>query len=206
MESERSGVYRVLRLSVVYDLVQRIFGAEDGLRQYVSTHIRPFAGARILDIGAGTGSIAKFLGAVDYLGIEPNPTYVADFNKREGTATKRLISGVTQTVRVADDAFDIVVISAVLHHVSDEIAQSILAYAHKALRPGGRVVLLDPVLHNGQGRLSRFFVSRDRGKHVRQETAYKALFTGSNLDVSFTIRTDLNRLPYSHILATGTKI
>lgn len=206
MKSEKTGFYRILRLTTVYDSFQRIIGSKEKSQWYISQYIRPFNGARILDIGAGTGSVAKHLGDVFYLGIEPNLIYVADFNNRNQSVTRCLVAGTTYTVPVEDNAFDIVIISGVLHHVPDEESKSILGYAHKALKLGGRVVLVDPVLHEGQGTLSRFFVLRDRGKHIRGAGAYRSLFSELKLKLQFEVRTDLLRLPYSHILTTGTKV
>jgi len=203
--SERSGFYRILRLTSVYDFVQQVIGSEYGIGIFVNYYLKPFSGARILDIGSGTGLLVRKLGAVDYLGIEPNSTYVDDFNRQFGTANVRMVAGTTATINVDAESFDIVLVSAVLHHVDDGLAKSILQYAREALATTGRVVLLDPVLHQGQGFLSRQLVSRDRGKHVRQEEDYKALFSNVGLEPKFEIRSDLNRFPYSHIITTATR-
>jgi SAM-dependent methyltransferase len=205
MTSERSGVYRILRLTAVYDLVQKIFGSEASVRRFVTEYIKPFDGASILDIGSGTGIVTTHLGNVKYLGIEPNPTYVDDFNQKNHGTGSQMVAGTTDSISVPHDSFDIVLISAVLHHVDDEIARSILSYAANAAKVGGRVVLLDPVLHKHQNPIARFLVSRDRGKFVRREEDYRDLFQSLRVKTDFEIRKDLSRLPYSHIITTFTK-
>ena len=203
--SERKGVYRLLRMTAIYDLVQKVIGSDRGANTFVAEYIKPFTGARILDIGAGTGLIVSRLGQVEYLGIEPNPTYVDDFNAQYASEAARLVAGTTNDIEVSPNSYDIVLISAVLHHVNDDLSRAILRYAADAVTDDGRVVLLDPVLHPGQGLISRQLVSRDRGKHVRKDSDYKALFNEVGLQPTFDLRTDLNRFPYSHIITVATK-
>ena len=50
---------------------------------------------------------------------------------------------------------DLAVTVGVLHHVPDDTGEQIVASAHHALRPGGRFVVLEPHLHEGQNPISR---------------------------------------------------
>jgi 2-polyprenyl-3-methyl-5-hydroxy-6-metoxy-1,4-benzoquinol methylase len=203
--TERSGIYRLLRFSFVYDFIQRAIGSNKALDFLVSEHIRAFPGAAVLDIGAGTGSISHHLGPISYLGIEPNARYVSDFNSQSKSERVRLVQGTTDSVTVEPESFDIVTILAVLHHVPDSHARQILGFAERAIRPNGRIVLLDPVLHAGQHVVSRFLAERDRGRYVRDRASYEALFSSTSLHTTFEIRTDLMKIPYSHILVQATK-
>ncbi len=205
MGTERGGIYGLLRISVAYDLLQRLLGSKRGLEIFVNEYIRPFRGASVLDIGAGTGSIFAQLGDVSYFGIEPNQRYVDDFNARYLSEKVRLVQGTTETVEVPLEKFDIVLISAVLHHITDSQVHQVLDFAGNALRPGGRIVVLDPVFHKGQSPIARFLARRDRGRFVREFGDYQSLFESHDLAANFELRTDLLNVPYSHVLTEATR-
>ena len=95
MTSERTGLYRILRATWVYELVQRILGSDRGSQIFLDDYLRPFDGARLLDIGAGTGLVVPRLGSVVYFGIEPNATYVEDFNREFETDRIKMVVGTT---------------------------------------------------------------------------------------------------------------
>jgi SAM-dependent methyltransferase len=203
--TERGGIYGLLRISAAYDLLQRLLGSKRWLEIFVNDYIRPFPGASVLDIGAGTGSIFAQLGDVSYFGIEPNQRYVDDFNAVYLTEKVRLVQGTTETVEVSSEKFDIVLISAVLHHITDSQVHQILDFARNALRPSGRIVVLDPVFHRGQHPIARFLARRDRGRFVREFGDYQSLFDSHALAANFEVRTDMLSVPYSHVLTQATK-
>ncbi len=205
MGTERTGLYGVLRSPFIYSGVQNVLGSKKLLGTFVSQFVKPFDGASVLDIGAGTGLIAHELGSVDYLGIEPNPRYVEAFNIRKSSESLKMVQGTTSSVRVPNNSFDIVIISAVLHHLDDNDARSLLSFATDALRNGGHIVTIDPVFHQNQRLIARFLATRDRGRFVRSLDSYQTLFSPQSLTSKFQVRTDLMRIPYSHVVAVATK-
>ncbi len=103
----------------------------------------PFAGARVLDIGCGTGrltALALAAGAAHVVGIDGSAEMLARAAARlagpsaEGRA--RLVRGdLAQPWDVPQAGFDLGVISLVLEHSPD--MQPILAQAARHLAPGG---------------------------------------------------------------------
>lgn len=83
---------------------------------------------RILEIGSGSGHIAQFVQDVVQLDILPAPwlDLVAD----------------AQRLPFADSSFDNIVMLDVLHHI--EYPRLFLAEAQRVLRPGGRIVMVEP--------------------------------------------------------------
>ena len=55
MSQVTSGVRRILAVPGIYDLFINLVGAADARVRWAREYLRPFPGARILDIGCGTG-------------------------------------------------------------------------------------------------------------------------------------------------------
>jgi ubiquinone/menaquinone biosynthesis C-methylase UbiE len=103
---------------------------------------------RVLEIGAGTGRNLAFLApapGVALTGIDPSPEMIAlarERQRRTGRAARFLV-GEAEALPFADGAFDAVLSTLALCTIPDPAAA--LAEAHRVLRPGGRIVLLEHV-------------------------------------------------------------
>jgi SAM-dependent methyltransferase len=170
------------------------------------------AGERILDLGCGPGDILAALPAVDYLGLDVSSRYLAAARRRHpararrpgqpgpGVAFRRLDVAAPGAGLPDQAPFDGALAVGLLHHLSDEGAQRALALAASSLRPGGRLVTLDPARRAGQARLARFLIGRDRGRGVRTPEAYRELARPHFSTVAVSVREDLARVPYTHAI------
>jgi len=116
-------------------------------------HLPP--AARILEVGCGSGAIARFLaarpGVAEVIGVDPSPFFVA--RARElALETPRTADAVVQadlrfevadgrSLGLGEQTFDAVVIHTVLTHVPGP--ELMLAEAHRVLRPGGSLALFE---------------------------------------------------------------
>lgn len=91
----------------------------------------------------------------------------------------------------------------VFHHLPDAAVRSLVSGALTHLRPGGRFVSIDPTLVDGQGWLSRFIVTSDRGEHIRTPQELAALVAEHEPEVQ--VRTDLLRIPFAQVLLSIVK-
>jgi SAM-dependent methyltransferase len=97
--------------------------------------------ARVLDIGCGTGRLARWIGERlgpkgSVVGIDPLEERIAIARSRGGTV--RFEVGQAEDLGAFEDAsFDAVCMSSVLHWVSDKAKA--LAEIRRVLRPGGRL-------------------------------------------------------------------
>ena len=100
--------------------------------------------------------------------------------------------------------FDIVLATAVLHHLNDDEAIQLFKIARSTLKPHGRLITLDGCYTQGQSWLKRFILSKDRGRYVRTEDQYCALASGIFPDIKISIHHNLTRIPYTHIIMECT--
>ena len=104
----------------------------------------PQAGDRILDVGCGTGLVLRQVqGEVDRAslhGSDLSPAMLQVAGERlEGRV--RLLQARAEVLPYADESFDAVISSSVLHYVPEP--EAALGEVRRVLRPGGRLVLTD---------------------------------------------------------------
>jgi 2-polyprenyl-3-methyl-5-hydroxy-6-metoxy-1,4-benzoquinol methylase len=150
-------------------------GAHDLRKKFIATSVRPFQGMKILDIGCGPADILSYLPDVDYWGFDISEEYIQHAKKKFGSRGNFHC----QLLELSDlselPAFDIVLALGVLHHLDDSSAAFIMRLASEALKPGGRLLTIDPCLEPSQNQIARFLIRRDRGQNVRDKVGYQEI-------------------------------
>lgn len=201
MAQVERGLRSVLARASVYRLFQTLVGSVAVTTAAVQ-HLDIVPGQAILDIGCGTATVLERLPDVRYVGFDSSEDYVNAARERFGNRGRffaRRVDDAEVDGLLDGESFDRVLAKGVVHHLEDEEASKVFALAAEALRPGGKLVTVDPVLHDGQPRLARELVRRDRGRNVRTVEGYTAL-AGMTFDrVEPIVRHDLLRIPYSQV-------
>jgi SAM-dependent methyltransferase len=115
------------------------------LEDYLSRVCFP-DGARVLEIGSGSGAIARVLacrpGVAQVVGVDPSPYFVARAAERsEGIPGLEFRVADGRSLPFDEASFDVVVIHTVLSHVPGPA--KVIAEAHRVLRPGGSIAIFD---------------------------------------------------------------
>jgi SAM-dependent methyltransferase len=176
LTSERKhGLYSALVHPSIYEILQRVMGANAMRHRFVRDYVRARPGDRVLDIGCGPAHLRAHLPDVQYIGWEPNADYVAKARTNYAGRGEFHVGlfGATQARSLAP--VDIVIVSAVLHHMDDSQAMELFALVRGILKREGRVVTLDNVFIPRQNPIARLLISLDRGRHVRTAEGYQEL-------------------------------
>lgn len=121
------------RVARLYDLVMPRADA-DGLREGLALADGPVG--RVLDVGGGTGRAARAIDAPERIVLDATPEML----RRVPPDIGAVLASATD-LPVTDGSVDAVVIVDALHHLPRH--HRVLAEAHRALRPGGVLVVAE---------------------------------------------------------------
>lgn len=164
-------VDRLLEYPAIYRLWQSPFAGQKFAP--VLRHGDLARARRILDVGCGPGTNARYATNADYVGIDINESYLAYARTHFRGAF------LAADLRSSDlrhlGRFDTIIVNSFLHHIDDEAVDHVLAQLRERLEPGGRVHLLELVL---PPRLSagRVMARLDRGAFARPIERWMRLF------------------------------
>ena len=127
-------------------------------------------GAQVLDIGCGRGDnlrrLARYGGRP--LGIDPNQARLC-----EARAIAPAVAARGEALPWADQRFEMVYISHVLHHASD--VDAVLRESHRSLAPGGVLFLIESIDDSPLMRLARAIQPRWEQDEVLNRFRYRDL-------------------------------
>ncbi|WP_070000002.1 pyridoxal-phosphate dependent enzyme [Cellulosilyticum sp. I15G10I2] len=164
------------------------------LKQTVKQIDQP-EGAKVLDIGSGTGNLAYVASLANYAvtGIEPNQ------KMRKLAADKYpsiyFIEGSFLNIPVPDKSVDAIICSYAFHHLSDdEKGEAINIFASK-LKPSGKVVIADTMYRSPEDGEAILQDALSKGYHnlandlqtefYTTHTVLKGLFTHVGFSITF---------------------
>ena len=113
------------------------------LRAQVLDGLAP--GAAVVDVGAGTGTLAIALAAAgsEVIGVDGDPEVLALAHAKPGADAVQWRKGLATALPLPGAGADRVVMSLLLHHLDPAGKRTALAEAVRVLRPGGRLHVAD---------------------------------------------------------------
>jgi SAM-dependent methyltransferase len=172
-------------------------GAHQLRRGFVDDFVKPFVGMTVLDIGCGPADILAYLDDVDYVGFDISQSYITQA-RRKFKNKGRFHCKYLETSDLNDvKPVDVVLALGVLHHLDDKTAVEVIQLALKALKPGGRLLTMDPCIDPMQNPIARFLALLDRGQNVRNKAGYESLV--NKVFESFRVEVRHRAwIPYTH--------
>ena len=197
------GLRRLLSLAPFYAGFQNAVGARRAREWFAARALQLPDGARVIDIGCGTADIVDLVPrGVAYAGFDPNAAYVERAARTYAGRPDTVFLHGTAEDAARDARFTgaaLVMCLGVLHHLDDQEAAAVLAFARGALRPDGRLRAIEPAWLPAQGRLSKWIMSLDRGIGIRSAAEWHRLVSRAFPGCQTTPMTGLIRLPYTHV-------
>lgn len=186
----------------MFDFCQWLVGAPACQRRFVDGFVKPRPGDRIVDLGCGTGASLRQLPAgISYVGLDLNPHYIRTAQAEFGSRATFLCCDLASADLSQFPPFDLAISVGVLHHLSDAQAQAMLQLARRSVRPGGRLVTMDPCYVPGQNPIAKFLLDHDRGEYIRDAEGYRQLLAPEGT-LETNVFSDMLRIPYSTIVTT----
>ena len=136
----------------LYDLLVAVMtgGRERAYRRHLVDLAEIEPGDALLDIGCGTGTLAIAAwhkvqpgGHVTGVDVSPRMIEVANAKARRRGADIAFQTGDAAALPFADNSFDVVTVTTVLHMLGDTRQRDCLGEALRVLRRGGRLLLVD---------------------------------------------------------------
>lgn len=153
---------RILELPISYRLWQAPF-AETKFAP-VLRHNDLGRVQRVLDVGCGPGTSAPHFAGCDYVGIDLNPRYIEDAERRHGRDFR--VADATEFSVPEGERFDFILINSFLHHIPDEPVGELLGNLRRALTDDGHIHVMELVLPP-QRNMGRLLARLDRGDFAR---------------------------------------
>lgn len=127
---------------------------------------------RILDLGCGPGTNARFFTADDYWGLDLSPEYIADARRRY--PGNFVVGDARHPTEHVAGAFDLVLVNSLLHHFDDADTRQALAGVRPLLGADATVHVFELVLPENRS-VARYLARSDRGCFARPLERWREL-------------------------------
>jgi len=163
-------LHRIVAHPAVYDLIQRMFGAQHNLKKIRA--LMANAGAiTVLDVGAGTGNGLQVLpDQAKYLWLDNDEQKLAGL-RRTGRLWFAILGSAT-AIPLGDHSVDLTLCMAMSHHLDDCQVDELFSELARVSR--GRLMFLDAV-ERPDSLISRLLWKYDRGSHPRRAATLRRM-------------------------------
>ncbi|MDX2077728.1 MAG: class I SAM-dependent methyltransferase [bacterium] len=137
-------LHRIVAIPFVYDLLQTAVGARVIRKRLQKRLANVHKGALVVDIGGGTGlNRVLFDDHIRYVCLDNDPVKLNGFLQK--TVAGSPILGDAGKMPFPTGGVDVVICTAVIHHLPDEVLSAFVQEAFRILNPNGQFVVFDPV-------------------------------------------------------------
>lgn len=195
-----AGPYKLITIPAIHKRLMYSLGAHKAIARYVEDVLQPKADMRMLDVGCGPANVRAYLPELDYTGIDLNPEHIAYARRQYPGRGRFIVGNAVDDLGQEEKTFDLINVSALLHHLGDDEAVSLFSSLKRLLKANGRIVTIDNVRLLRQRAAVKFFNAIDSGTNIRTPEGYLELLRGLDFDIQTHIFHDLLRIPYDHFI------
>lgn len=159
----------------IYESLETLKEADEYYKWLLS-RVRPFVHGKVLEIGAGIGSFAKWarLAGKEYHVSDADPALVQRLEKDYPTAFQWDL----YKPFPRNDLYDTIIILNVIEHLEDDLTA--LKHIHERLVPGGHLIVMVPAMQFLYGSLDQAFghfrrYKKNTMKNVATRASFKIL-------------------------------
>lgn len=140
---------RFRALTPVFDRAVRLTTREQRFKRQLVDQARIAPGDSVLDVGAGTGTlaimVAREVPSARVTGLDADPDILALARRKAADAGVEIdfVEGFSTELPFPDSHFDVVLSSLFFHHLERDVKTSTLSELHRVLEPGGRLHVAD---------------------------------------------------------------
>ncbi len=153
-------------------------GEKATIRRELFRH-RPRVRPRLLDVGCGTGELTDLFvqAGYEYHGVDILDSFISYARQRHAGNNAQFATMDATHMTFAEASFDNVLVTGVIHHMTDEVARAVLGEMRRVLRPGGRVLIMeDTAVGYKLNLLGALIHMLDQGAYIRTADQYRDLF------------------------------
>lgn len=136
-------LHRLVAIPFFYDLAQFAAGAPvciKFLKPIFASLVRE--GCKVIDVGGGTGmNLTYFNVACDYTCLDNDPQKLEGFKAKHPNL--KAILGDATALPFENASFDVGLMSAVSHHLTDDVLRQAFAEISRVLKPSGVFIFMD---------------------------------------------------------------
>lgn len=202
-----SGLQRFLGKSAIYRAFQSLVGA-GAAGAWLAEHFwKVEEGMVVVDVGCGPADLRRMLPErISYYGFDPNREYIETaVRTTDGSFTVGGMSDFLHERPELAGTVDLVICTGVMHHLTSEQMDELLSGVSRLLKSGGRFSALEPTWLARQDRLSKWVLSKDRGKNILFDFEWRNEVSRYFEDVEVRVVNRLIRIPYMYVLITAWK-
>jgi SAM-dependent methyltransferase len=202
--------HRMLSIPYCYDLFQYTVGSVRFREAFVRENISNYELKSCLDLGCGTASTVNLLPKnVKYIGLDTSNEYLKKAQQRtlgrDSVLINSDISDRHWTTEVEPSKNVLTLALGIFHHINDSQLDSTLENLSLVLKPGSKLISLDPIIDAQTTRAAAWFARNDRGPYIREIDQYRESFGKYGFKLNVTITRNSFRIPYDLILMSALK-
>ncbi len=190
---------KILNNSRIYNFYQNLIGCKKFQKNFSNNFIKARAGENVLELGCGTGNVARFLNQnVNYIGVDYCKNYI-DYASKKYPHFKFKHADLSSPITF-DCKFDIIYAEAILSAMTDEQALNMFKIINSHINNNTRIIFSDMNYNCANSAFEKYMFEHERNSVIRTKDEYIALIQPSFKIQNITVLDHIYRIPYSKLI------